>query len=110
METKITVRGGQLSDQIQETIKNKLSKLPKFFDRTTGIQVVADMQHTDSPKVEVIVSAEEVSDFFASGTGSNVLAALDSVMNKLESQLRKHKEKLKGHRTRETKHPETDAV
>ena len=98
METRITVRGGQLSDDIQETIKNKVSKLPKFFDRTTGIQVVADMQHADKPKVELIVSAEEVSDFFAADTGNNVLTALDSVMNKMEGQLRKHKEKLKDHR------------
>ena len=73
------------------------------------------MQHSDSPKVEVIVSAEEVNDFFASGTGGNIIAAVDNVMDKLESQLRKHKEKLKGHRAREVQqpepqHPETDTV
>ena len=106
METKLNVRGGDLPEHIQETIKNKVAKLPRFFDRVTGIQVVADMQHADTPNVEVIVAAEEVSDFFATGTGSNVLAALDDVMNKLESQLRKHKEKLKGHRSKEINQPD----
>ncbi len=104
MEIKITVRNGQLSDEIQQTIRQKVSKLPKFFDRTTEIQVVADIQHATKPKVELIVSAEEVSDFVAMDTGTNVLAALDSALNKIERQLRKHKEKLKGHRTREPKH------
>ena len=101
METTITVKNGHLTDDIQQTIKQKVSKLPKFFDRTTGIKVVADLQRAGNPKVEVIVSAEEVSDFFATDTGNNVLTALDSVVNKIESQLRKHKEKLKGHRSRE---------
>ena len=104
METKITVRNGNLSDEIQETIKNKASKLPRFFDRTTGIQVVADLQHSDQPQIEIIVSAEESNDFVASDSGSNVLSVLESVIKKIEVQLRKHKEKIKGHRGRDTKH------
>ena len=98
LETKITVKNGNLSDEIQSTIKQKVSKLPKFFDRTTGIQVVADLQHTDNPEVEIIVSAEESRDFFASDSGGNVLSALEGAIQKVESQLKKHKEKLKGHR------------
>lgn len=98
LETKITVKNGNLSDEIQSTIKQKVSKLPKFFDRTTGIQVVADLRHTDNPEVEIIVSAEESRDFFASGKGGNVLSAVECAVQKIESQLRKHKEKLKGHR------------
>ena len=98
METKLTVRNGDLPAQIQETINQKASKLPKFFDRTTGIQVVADLKHSDTPKVEIILSAEESNDFFASATGSNILAAMDNAVQKIEVQLKKHKEKLKGHR------------
>ena len=100
METKVTVKNGQLPETVQQTIRQKVSKLPKFFDRTTQIQVVADLHH-DQPKVELIVSAEEVNDFFAADSGTNVIAALDSALHKIESQLRKHKEKLKGHRGRE---------
>ena len=98
LETKITIKNGNLPDDIQSTIKQKVSKLPKFFDRTTGIQVVADLRHTDNPEVEIIVSAEEVSDFFASDTGGNVLSAVEGAIQKIESQLKKHNEKLKGHR------------
>ena len=101
VEIKVVAKNGDLSPSIQETIRQKVSKLPRFFVRTTGIQVVADMRHVDSPKVEVIVSAEETKDFYASDTGNNVIAALDRVVNKIERQMRKHKGKLTEHRGRD---------
>ena len=104
MEIKVTAKHGELSDDIQQTMKAKAAKLPKFFDRTTAIQVLADLKHVDNPKVEIIVSAEEVNDFFASDTGANVMVALDSTISKIEQQLKKHKEKLKtGNRNRDHK-------
>ena len=84
-------------------MKAKVAKLPRFFDRTTGIQILVDLEHTDTPKVEIIVSAEETNDFFASDTGSNVIVALDSTISKIEQQLKKHKEKLIGNRNRDHK-------
>ena len=107
MEIKVTAKHGELSDAIQETMRSKVAKLPRFFDRTTGIQVLADLEHSGEPKVEIIVSAEETNDFFASDTGSNVIVALDSAISKIETQLRKHKEKLIGNRSRNHKIPDS---
>jgi putative sigma-54 modulation protein len=103
VEILFTARHGQVSDSAQETIKNKVAKLPRFFDRLTGIQVVADLIHSDQPKVEIIASAEHANDFFASDTGTNVVTALDSAMAKMEQQLKKHKEKLTAHRHQDHK-------
>ncbi len=69
---------------------------------------MVDLENTQSPKVEVKVSAEETNDFFAADTGSNVLTAVESVVRKLETQLRKHKEKLTGHRGKSHKNVDTD--
>ncbi len=109
VEIKVTARHGNMSDEIQETMRAKVSKLPKFFDGTTAMQVWVDLEHTDTPNVEIIVSAEETNDFFASDTGSNVLVALDSTVSKMEQQLKKHKEKLISHRGRDHKIPEESA-
>ena len=57
-----------------------------------------DLSNSDQPKVELKISAEETEDFFASDSAVNVIAALDSVVHKLERQLKKHKEKLTDHR------------
>ena len=109
VEIKVTAKHGQLSDVIQETIKTKVAKLPKFFDRMTAIQVLADLKRSDSPKVEIIVSAEQTNDFFASDTGNNVIVALDSTISKIEQQIKKHKEKLVSHRGRDQKVSEESA-
>lgn len=98
MEILFTARHGEVSESAQDTIKSKVAKLPRFFDRLTGIQVVADLMNSDNPKVEIIASAEHANDFFASDTGSNVVTALDSALAKMEQQLKKHKEKLTAHR------------
>ena len=98
MKISISAKHGQLTESVQEIIRKKVEKLPRFFDRTTGAVVLVDLANSDNPKVELKVTAEETDDFFASDTASNVVAALDSVVHKLERQLRKHKEKLTDHR------------
>ena len=107
MRISISAKHGQLSDSVQDTIRTKVEKLPRFFDRMTGAVVLVDFADSDKPKVELKVTAEETNDFFASDTGSNVIAALDSVVQKVERQLRKHKEKLTDHRGGRPQHNET---
>ena len=98
MKISISAKNGQIPESVQETIRKKVEKLPRFFDRTSGAVVVVDLSNSDQPKVELKISAEETEDFFASDSAVNVIAALDSVVNKLERQLKKHKEKLTDHR------------
>ncbi len=100
MKITVNARNGELTDAVIETIETKVAKLPRFFDRTTAIQVMVDLQH-DEPKMEIILSAEGASDFFGSDTGANVIAALDTTIAKMETQLRKHKEKITEHRDRQ---------
>jgi putative sigma-54 modulation protein len=107
VEISISTKHGHLNDTIQQTIRDKVQRLPRFFDRTTSIHVIVDLEHAESPLVELRVTAEETNDFFAADHGNNVLVALDSVVQKLEQQMRKHKEKLTGHnRGRSNKHLE----
>ncbi len=102
METTVIVKNGQLPESVQDILRHKASKLPRFFDRTTLIQVIVDMRHAQ-PNVEIIVSAEEVNDFFATDSGTNVVTAFDGALNNIEIKLKKHKEKRKGHRSSEPK-------
>lgn len=97
VEIKVVAKNGQIPPSVSETIQQKVAKLPRFFERTTSIQVIADLQHAEQPRVEIKISAEERNDFFAADTGNNVLSALESVIEKIERQMRKHKEKLTDH-------------
>lgn len=95
MQITISARHGHLSDQTQQKISEKAEKLRKFFDRITAIEVTVDLKHReDSVDVEVRASAEHTDGFVARDTASELFAALDGVIRKVEQQLRKHKERL----------------
>jgi putative sigma-54 modulation protein len=110
LNISVTARNGQLPDSVRETIHQKVEKLPRYFERTTRVEVVVELRNPDDPRVECKVSAEETNDFFAADSGSNVVAALDKVIRKIEQQLRKHKEKLTDHRGGRPRHPEDSAA
>ena len=107
MQVNISARHGHLSASTQERVTEKVEKLRRFFDRITAIEVTVDLEHRETPGVEVRVSAEHTEDFVATDT-AELFAALDSVVRKLEQQLKKHKEKIQdGHRQARRKHLES---
>lgn len=106
MQINISARHGHLSPGTQDKITEKVEVLRKFFDRMTAMTVTVDLEHREKPTVEMQISAEHHDEFVAVDTADTVLAALDSVIEKMESQLRKSKERLKDHRATGHKHLE----
>lgn len=99
MQISISAKHGHVSATTQERITEKVEKLKRFFDRVTAIRVLVDLEHREAVEVEVRVMAEHASDFVASARAGELFAALDGVLQKLEQQLRKHKERIQdGHR------------
>ncbi len=110
MQVIVSARHGQLSSATQERVTEKVEKLRRFLDRITRIEVTVNLENRDAPHVEVCVLAEHATDFVASDTGE-LSASLDSVIHKLEQQLRRHKEKIQdGHRKPGRKQLEPPAV
>src|SRR3954469_20292920 len=104
VQINISARHGHVRPATQERIKEKVETIRKFYDRVTSIHVVVDLEHRESPSVELTLNAEH-HDVFVSGVQSDpVLAALDGAADKIEQQLRKHKERLKEHRATGHKH------
>jgi putative sigma-54 modulation protein len=97
VQIKISARHGHLSDATQQFIREKVQKLPRFFERLTSIEVTVDLKN-DLNVVELLVSAEHKHDFVARESNSDVLAGVDLVVDKLEGQLRRYKEKVQDRR------------
>ncbi len=97
MQIKISMRHGHLSEETQEHIREKAGKLLHFFQRLMMIEVLVDLQHEDR-FVEFLVSAEHKHDFVASAHSKELMTAVDLVVDKLEAQVRKYKEKIQDHR------------
>lgn len=97
MQIKVTTRHGHLSDDHQDQIREKVGRLEHHFPRLMMIEVIVDNRE-DHKKVELLVSAEHKHDFVASDTNKDLFAAVDLVIDKLDQQVRKYKEKIQDHR------------
>lgn len=107
MQIQITTRHGHVSDATQEKIKGKVERLGRYFERLTTIEVLLDLEREGAAKVDVKVSAEHKHDFVATAEAANLVAALDIVVEKMEQQLRKYKERvLDRHRSGGHRQPE----
>lgn len=98
MQTKISSRHGHLSEANQAKIREKVERLPRFFDRISAIDVVVDLQNALAVRVDIQVTAEHTPEFVAHDTAEELIRAVDGAMSKMEQQLRKHKEKIHGHK------------
>jgi putative sigma-54 modulation protein len=94
VQIEISTRRGHLSDASQERIKAKAEKLTKIFDRLTAIEFIIDLTDSATPRVDLKVSAEHKHDFVAHHQSDNLMGSVDSVVHRLEQQLRKYKEKV----------------
>jgi putative sigma-54 modulation protein len=104
---KISTRHGTLSDESQEKIRAKVERLERYFERLTSIEVTIDMKSSESPAVQLHVSAEHKHDFVASEETEELFKSVDSVVQKMEEQLRRYKERIQGHHRGNMSGPET---
>jgi len=93
VQMNISIRHGHVSDATQATIQEKLERLTRLYDGAGVIEMIVDMEHRDQPTVDLKVTAKK-HDFVAVADGENLLAAVDAAIDKMEQQLRKHKEKV----------------
>lgn len=107
MQLLVSGRHVEVPNEIRAYIEEKVGKLPKFYDRIVEVEVVLGHE-SDLFTAEMIVRADRKHTFVASESGPDTYALIDVVTDRLETQLRKHKE-----RTRNHKHggkPETDEI
>ena len=94
MQINISTRHGHLSDATRAKISAKVEKLARMFERLTSIEVIVDLEHADTPVVDIMLSAEHKHDFVSQNQAESLLSALDGACHKIEQQLRKYKEKI----------------
>lgn len=94
MRINVSTRHGHLAAETQEKIGHKLEKLSRFHDRISSADVTIDLKEGGEPAVEVCVAVDGAPGFVSHTRGTNLLGAVDGAVQKLEQQLRRHKEKV----------------
>ncbi len=99
MQVAITCRHGSIDDQTRDYITEKSTKLLKFFERVTEIDVTVDFEANNRVSVEILVDTEHKHNFVASVESSGeVKAIFDTALHKMEKQMRRYKQKVQDHR------------
>lgn len=90
-------RHDHISARMQSHATKKLQCLGRYNDRVARVEVVADHAH-ESPEVELIVHMRRGKPMVAKQQGETFAATIDLLVEKMEKQLKRHKEKLKDHK------------
>jgi putative sigma-54 modulation protein len=98
MQINVSARHGHLSPATQSKITAKVSRLKRYFDRLTALNVTVDLQNAALPTVEIVASAEHFHDMVSHEASAQLWRCVDGATQKLEQQLRKHKEKTRDHK------------
>ena len=95
---EITSRHGSISDKTKSYAEEKIRKLQRFHDRISRVHMVFDSEGERGGRfLEMVVHVDNGHTFVAKEHGEHAHETIDLLMAKMESQLRKDKEKLKSH-------------
>ncbi len=95
MQINLTGHHVEITDSLRNYVDTKFSKLERHFDHISNVHVILNVEILNqNAEATVHLSGAEV---FASSEDSDMYAAIDSMVDKLDRQVIKHKEKLKKH-------------
>ncbi len=97
MDINISARHGSISEEVRQKITEKVERLSRIVDRVSKIEVTLELEKTDSPTVVIFVGTELKKDFTSTCSSDNLLVCVDLVVDKIENQMRKFKEKMTSH-------------
>ncbi|MBN1499962.1 MAG: ribosome-associated translation inhibitor RaiA [Spirochaetes bacterium] len=96
MNLTVTGRHINVSDRFKEYVDKKIDKLEKYFHQVMEIKVIIFKEKVDD-FVEILVFADGVQ-FHGIEKGGDHYSAFDLLLDKLELQVKKHKEKHQQHK------------
>jgi len=95
MQLNLTGRHVEITDSLKDYVNTKFAKLERHFDHINNVHVILDVEKL-SQKAEATLHVNG-GELFASTEHQDMYAAIDSLIDKLDRQVIKHKEKLARH-------------
>jgi putative sigma-54 modulation protein len=98
MQLDITGKHVDINERLRSNIKKKLARIERHYDHITTVRVTLSVDKIQyRAEATVHVNGNEL---FADTRAPDVLSAIDSLVDKLDRQVIKHKEKSTRHRER----------
>jgi putative sigma-54 modulation protein len=100
MQLNVSGHHVEVTDSLRGYVESKIDRLERHFDLVSDVHCILSVEklrHKAEAKVNVSGGT-----IFAETTDEDMYAAIDGLVDKLDRQVRKHKEKMVDHHARET--------
>ncbi|WJG08868.1 ribosome hibernation promoting factor [Aliiglaciecola sp. LCG003] len=95
MQINLTGHHVEITDSLRDYVDTKFTKLERHFDHINNVHVILNVEKLNQKaEATVHMTGGEV---FATSEHNDMYAAIDSLIDKLDRQVIKHKEKVKRH-------------
>lgn len=95
MQLNVSGHHVEVTPALRDYVENKFERLQRHFDHITNTEVTLIVEKLVQ-KAEATIHVAGA-DIFAAAESEDMYAAIDSLADKLDRQLIKHKEKARGH-------------
>ena len=96
MQVNLTGHHVDITDALRAYVDEKIARLERHFDHVSNVHVILSVEKLNN-KAEATVHIAGA-DVFADSVHEDMYAAIDALVDKLDRQVLRHKEKLKKHR------------
>jgi putative sigma-54 modulation protein len=95
MQINLTGHHVEITESLRYYVNTKFEKLERHFDHINNVHVILNIEKLKQ-KAEATLHLQG-GEVFANSQHTDMYAAIDSLIDKLDRQVIKHKEKLKRH-------------
>jgi putative sigma-54 modulation protein len=96
MKVRIAVKHMDITEEMKDYAEERAEKMERYFDRINSIHVVLDRDGVEY-SAEMICTGARGKQLVCTERSKDVFAAMDLVTDKMERQLTKLKEMVRGH-------------
>lgn len=101
MQVSVTGHHVDVTDSLRDYVNSKLERLERHFDHVTNVHVILSVEDEKLRQKAEATLHLSGGNVFADSVQENMYAAIDSLVDKLDRQVKKHKEKVTDHHRNE---------
>ncbi len=99
MNLSVTGHHVEVTDALRDHVEEKMAKLQRHFEAISDIHVILNVEKLRQ-RAEATIDLTGTK-IHAEAENADMYAAIDGLVDKLDRQVRKHKDKLRSHHRRE---------
>ena len=96
MQINITGHQFEVTSALRAYVTEKLQRISRHFDHVISINVILKVENPQQQQAEATVHAAGKS-LFAQDSDPDMYAAIDGLADKLDKQVRRYKDRVRGH-------------